>query len=66
MPMRRETYRTIGAITGLAFGLGVMWMVGLSGIVPAAFFGAGGTVIGGVTGERIHDRRRPNESGDGR
>ena len=57
--MKRETYRTIGAIAGLALGLAVMWLVGLSGIVPAAIFGAGGTVIGGVTGEKIHDRRRP-------
>ncbi len=52
----RDTYRTVGALTGLSAGLVLMWAVGLGGMVVAAIFGAGGAVIGGITGERIHDR----------
>lgn len=53
----RDTFRSIGAITGLAAGLGLMWLLGMGGMVPAAFFGAGGAVIGGMSGERVADRR---------
>ncbi|SMP61677.1 hypothetical protein SAMN06265222_107149 [Neorhodopirellula lusitana] len=54
--MTRDTFRTVGAITGLVVGLSLMSLFGLGGIVYAAIFGAGGTVIGGISGERIHDR----------
>ncbi|TWT95537.1 hypothetical protein [Neorhodopirellula pilleata] len=54
--MKRETFRTIGAITGLVAGLVVMYLLGMGGLVPAAVFGAGGCVLGGISGEQIHDR----------
>ena len=52
----RDTFRSMGAIAGLAIGLGLMWMLGFGGLVPAAIFGAAGAVIGGITGERMADR----------
>lgn len=52
----RHSFRSFGAIAGLALGLGMMWLLGLGGMVPAAIFGAGGAVIGGMSGERIADR----------
>ncbi len=52
----RNTFRSLGAIVGLALGLALMWLLGLGGMVPAAIFGAGGAVIGGMSGERIADR----------
>lgn len=52
----RDTYRTVGALSGLAVGLTLMWLFGLGGLVYAGVFGAGGAVIGGMSGERIHDR----------
>ncbi|TWT73887.1 hypothetical protein [Allorhodopirellula solitaria] len=52
----RDTYRSVGAIVGLALGLALMWLLGLGGMVPAAIFGAGGAVIGGMSGERLADR----------
>ncbi|WDQ16905.1 hypothetical protein [Rhodopirellula sp. P2] len=55
--MSRDNYRTIGAIVGLALGIGAMFLLGMSGIVPGALFGAGGCVIGGIAGEQIFDRR---------
>ncbi|EMB16789.1 MULTISPECIES: hypothetical protein [Rhodopirellula] len=55
--MSRDNYRTIGAIVGLALGIGVMFLFGMSGIVAGAAFGAGGCVIGGIAGEQIFDRR---------
>ena len=54
--MNRETFRTVGAITGLVVGLLIMNLAGLGGLVYAAIFGAGGCVMGGISGERIHDR----------
>lgn len=54
--MSRDNFRTIGAITGLAIGIGLMMTLGLRGLVPAAIFGASGSVLGGVLGERIHDK----------
>ncbi len=53
----RDTFRSLGALSGLACGLGLMWLLGLGGTVPAAIFGAGGAVMGGMSGERIADRR---------
>ncbi|KLU06593.1 putative signal peptide and transmembrane protein [Rhodopirellula islandica] len=55
--MSRDNYRTVGAIVGLALGIGAMFLFGMSGIVPGAMFGAGGCVIGGIAGEQIFDRR---------
>lgn len=52
----RDTFRTIGALTGLGAGLALMWAFGLGGMLVAAVFGAGGAVVGGMTGEQIHDR----------
>ncbi|MBB3208997.1 outer membrane lipoprotein SlyB [Rhodopirellula rubra] len=52
----RDTFRTVGALTGLCVGLSLMWLMGMGGLIPAAIFGAGGAVIGGLTGERVHDR----------
>jgi outer membrane lipoprotein SlyB len=56
--MNREAGRSIGALSGLAIGVLVMWTLGYSGIIPLFLFGAGGTVAGGITGERIIDQRR--------
>lgn len=56
--MKRETFRVIGAISGLLIGLMVMYLLGMGGLVPAAVFGAGGCVLGGISGEQIHDRSR--------
>lgn len=51
--MSTDNYRSIGAISGLAIGLGLMFAMGLGGMIPGAVFGAGGAVLGGITGERI-------------
>lgn len=59
-PMSRDTHRSIGAIAGLGIGLGLMMTLGFSGLVPAAIFGATGCVIGGMSGERIYDKRDSN------
>lgn len=52
--MSRENYRSIGAILGLATGLAMMTLVGQSGVVPGAIFGAGGALAGGILGEQVH------------
>lgn len=54
--MNRDNFRTIGAIAGLAIGIGLMTIMGMRGFVPAALFGASGAVLGGIVGERIHDK----------
>jgi len=55
--MTRETYRTIGAITGLAAGIVLTISFGLSGqVVPSALLGAGGCVAGAIIAERFHSR----------
>ena len=51
--MSKDNYRSIGAILGLAIGLGLMFVMGLGGMIPGAVFGAGGAVLGGITGEKI-------------
>ncbi len=56
--MNKDRCRSIGAIAGLAIGFGLMYLLGLSGIVPGALFGAGGAVTGGIVGEQIHARTR--------
>jgi hypothetical protein len=55
--MSRDNYRTIGAIVGLVLGIGTMYLLSMSGIVPGALFGAGGCVLGGIVGEQMFDRR---------
>ena len=55
--MKRETFRKIGALIGLVAGFGVMYLLGLQGIALSAVFGAVGCVLGGFSGERIHDGR---------
>lgn len=61
--MNRDLYRRIGAISGLVIGILVMRMLVQagafqSGILPMAIFGAGGTVVGGMSGERLHARKK--------
>jgi len=46
----------IGAITGLLTGFAMMYLLGMDGLVPAAVFGAGGCVLGGIGGEQVYDR----------
>lgn len=55
--MSRESYRSIGAIFGLAIGFALMKLAGQSEIVPGAIFGAGGALAGGIIGERVHTLR---------
>lgn len=54
--MSEQAYRSIFAILGLAVGLGLMMLLGLGGMIPGAIFGAGGAVLGGMTGEQIARR----------
>lgn len=54
--MSRDNYRTIGAVLGLVIGTGLMMAAGLQGLVAGAIFGAGGCVLGGISGEKIYDR----------
>lgn len=56
--MNRENYRTVGAILGLAVGILLMVAVGLNGLIAGAIFGAGGCVLGGISGEKLYDRGR--------
>lgn len=55
--MNEQNYRTIGSLCGLALGLGLMWALDIGGMIPGALFGAGGAVLGGITGERLAARR---------
>lgn len=52
--MTEQGYRSIGAITGLVSGLFLMRAIGQGGLVAAFCFGVGGTLIGGMIGERLH------------
>lgn len=54
--MTEQGYRSIFAILGLVLGLGLMVLLGLGGMIPGAVFGAGGAVVGGITGERVARR----------
>ena len=58
--MSRERYRSLGAIAGLAIGIVLMNLVGQSGVLPGAIFGAGGALLGGIIGERVHAMRNRN------
>lgn len=51
--MTQQTARTIGSITGLAIAIGLMILLGLSGVLWGALFGAGGAVLGSITAERL-------------
>lgn len=56
--MSEQVYRSLFAILGLVLGMLLMVGLGFGGMIPGAIFGAGGAVLGGITGERIA-RRRP-------
>ncbi len=56
--MSEQTYRTIGALLGLALGIALMLVLGLRGIAFSALFGAGGCVAGAITAERIYASNR--------
>ena len=61
--MTRDASRSIGAISGLCLGLAVMFAAGIGGMIPGAIFGAGGAVVGGITGEKLFawfQQRREN------
>ncbi len=51
--MSEDTYRTIGAISGLLLGMLLMVALGMGGMVAGALFGAGGAVTGGICGEKV-------------
>ncbi len=55
--MKRETCRSIGALTGLAMGWALMWMLPWRGLGPAFIFGIVGTLSGSLSAERWFDRR---------
>jgi hypothetical protein len=57
----------IGALIGLALGFGLLRLLlrldlislpGQSDILVGALFGAGGALLGGISGEKIHDRTK--------
>jgi len=52
---QRDRKRSLGAIAGLVAGISLMWMLGLGGVFYGFVFGAGGSVIGGMIGERFAD-----------
>jgi len=54
--MTRDSFRTIGALLGLALGVGLMILLGQSGMLAGALFGAGGCVLGGISGEKLYDK----------
>ncbi len=51
--MSREAARSLGALAGLASGAALMWALGYGGVIPLFLFGAGGTLLGGIIGERL-------------
>ena len=51
--MSKDNYRSIGAIVGLGIGLVLMFALELGGMIPGAVFGAGGAVLGGISGEKV-------------
>lgn len=51
--MSEENYRTIGALIGLSSGIGLMMLLGYSGMVAGAAFGAGGCVAGAIAAEQL-------------
>jgi hypothetical protein len=59
MKLSRDAGRSIGALIGLAVGILTMQAFGHGGIVHAFLYGAGGTVLGGMIGERLAERSPP-------
>jgi outer membrane lipoprotein SlyB len=58
--MRQDTYRKIGAISGLAVGMFATFALGYGGhIVPSALLGAASCVAGAMLGEQVYARSRP-------
>mgnify|MGYP006266435631 CR=1 FL=1 len=56
--MNEDNYRTIGAIVGMVLCLGLMFSLGIDGMLPGALFGASGAVAGGISGEKFFAWRR--------
>jgi hypothetical protein len=56
--MNRGTYRSIGALIGLALGFAIVWGMGMGGLIPLGIAGSAGSVIGGISGEQFYDQRR--------
>lgn len=52
--MTRDSFRSAGAIIGLIIGLLIMRWLGQSGVLAGGLFGAGGALLGGIAGERMH------------
>lgn len=52
--MTEGAARSICAILGLGLGLAVMVAAGVQGMIAGAVFGAGGAVLGGITGEKLY------------
>lgn len=60
--MRRDPYRSVGALVGLGLGIWLMFLLTDGGMIAGAVFGAGGAVLGGMSGERLHAwRNRSSE-----
>ena len=55
--MTRDTFRSIGAITGLIAGFALMRLLGQGGVLVGAVFGAGGALLGGIVGEQLYGTR---------
>ena len=55
--MSLDACRSIGAISGLVIGLGLMIAFGYGGMIPGFLFGAGGAVAGGISGEKFYAKR---------
>lgn len=51
--MTQQAARTIGSIIGLILAIGLMILLGLSGVVWGALFGASGAVLGSIAAERL-------------
>jgi hypothetical protein len=52
--MSEDRYRSIGAMIGLAIGIGLMMALGYGGVIPGAAFGAGGCVAGAIAAEKAY------------
>lgn len=55
--MSEQIYRSFFAILGLVLGMLLMVGLGFGSMLAGAIFGAGGAVLGGITGEQIARRR---------